>query len=177
MANRRINIKSFVADVKSGVSDAQLQSKYKLSNVGLQKAFTKLVDAELLKASDIQGRLPDYQSPIGVEGVRVLARNYLAFPVPVYEAQSLLVKGEIIDITEKGLQVVGIEVEPKETKSFLIRADEFHDIYPFVFDARCQWVKREDPDGRCVAGFEIVDISDLGLEELRRLIGVLTIRE
>jgi hypothetical protein len=112
-----------------------------------------------------------------VEGVRVLARNYLAFPVPVYEAESLLVQGEIIDITEKGLQVAGIEVQPQETKSFLIRADEFHDIYPFVFEARCQWVRKEDPDGKCVAGFQIVAISELGLEELRRLISVLTIRE
>jgi len=159
------------------MSDAQLQDKYKLSSVGLQKAFTKLVDAELLKPSEIQGRLPGYQSPIGVEGVRVLARNFLAFPVPVYEVESLLVQGEIIDITEKGLQVAGIEAEPQETKTFLIRADEFLDIYPFVFEARCQWVRREEPDDRCVAGFEIVDISEMGLEELRRLIGVLAIRE
>lgn len=177
MANRQISVRSFVKDVQSGMPDAQLSNKYKLTSKGLQKAFTKLVDAEILRPSDVQGRLPTHESPIAVEGVRVLARNYLAFPLPVYDAESLLVQGDIVDITEKGLQVAGIEVEPQETKSFLIRPDEFHDIYPFVFEARCQWARRKDPDGQHVAGFEIVDISELGLEELRRLIEMLTIRE
>ncbi|MDQ7784461.1 MAG: hypothetical protein RDU20_16365 [Desulfomonilaceae bacterium] len=177
MANRRINLRSFVEDVRSGTSDTQLMSKYKLSGIGLQKAFTKLVDAELLDPSDIQGRLPSYESPIGVDALRVLARNYLAFPVVVYDTEDLRVQGDILDITEKGLQVAGIEVKPQETKSFVVRPDEFHDIYPFVFEARCQWVRREGPDGTWVAGFEIAEISEMGLEELRKLISVLTIRE
>ena len=177
MANRRINVRSFVGDVRSGVTDAQIKHRYKLTSIGLRKAFTILVDAQILKPSEIQGRLPVYESPIAVEGTRVLARNYLAFPVPVYEAKNPLVQGEIVDISENGLQVGGIKTHPHERKSFLIRPDEFHDIYPFVFDAICQWVRTEAPDGTFVAGFEIVDISERGLEELRKLISVLTIRE
>ncbi len=177
MANRRIKIRSFVEDVQSGATDAQLKNKYKLTSVGLRKAFTKLVDAEILVPSDLQGRPTTYESPIAVEGVRLLARNYLAFPVPVYEAQSLLVQGYIDDITERGLQISGFDVQPEEIKNLLIRPDEFYDIYPFVFEARCLWIRREDPDGEQVAGFEITDISELGMEQLCKLISVLTIRE
>ncbi|MFH1112905.1 MAG: hypothetical protein V1792_03205 [Pseudomonadota bacterium] len=177
MATRRINIRLFVEDVQSGATDAQLKDKYKLTSVGLRKAFTKLVDAEILEPSDVHGRLITYESPIAVEGVRLFSRNYLAFPVPVYEAQSLLVQGHIVDITERGLQVSGFPAQPQEVKNLLIRADEFYDIYPFVFEARCLWLRREDPDGEKVAGFEITDISELGLEQLHKLISVLTIRE
>jgi hypothetical protein len=106
-----------------------------------------------------------------------MARNYLTFPVPVYESDNLLARGEIDDISEKGMQISGIDAQPGESKSLLIRADEFHDIFPFVFEARCQWARREISDDRIVAGYEIVDISDLGRGELRKLISVLTLRE
>ena len=79
----------------------------------------------------------------------------------------------ILDITEKGLQLTGLLAEVGQYRSLLIRADEFHDIFPFAFDALCKWVEYED--GENGVGFEIVDISETGLNELRKLIRLLTI--
>ncbi len=77
------------------------------------------------------------------------------------------------DISEKGLQVGGLEFTVGETKSLLIRADEFADIYPFVFDATCRWITKEESTDDFTAGLEITSISDRGLEELRNLLALL----
>ena len=162
MATRTIKVVDFINDIRSGIGDADLMTKYKLTEHGLRKAFTKLLDAGILHLPDIQGRLPTFSSPIDVEGVRVLARNFLAFPVPVFEADNLLVRGIVQDIAESGLRISGIEVTPEEHKNLLIQPDEFHDIYPFVLEARCQWIRREESDGEIIAGFRIVDIATSG---------------
>ena len=83
-------------------------------------------------------------------------------------------EGWITDITEEGLQLTGMPAEVGQSRSLLIRADEFHDIFPFAFDAKCKWVHTDDVNETLV-GFEIVDISETGLEELRKLIQLLTI--
>ena len=42
---KKISAKDALADIRSGMSDANLMSKYLLSNAGLQSLFDKLVTA------------------------------------------------------------------------------------------------------------------------------------
>lgn len=177
MAHRKLSAKEFSRDVRAGLSDEQLMDKYKLTSLGMRKALTKLLDAEVLEPDEITGRLPLFQSSVAIEGVRLHSRNFLLFPVPVFEAQNILAEGVILDITEQGLKTLGIPAHVGETKTLAIRADEFHDIYPFVFDAVCQWTETGRGDEGPTAGFEITDITQTGRRELDKLIRLLTFAE
>lgn len=101
------------------------------------------------------------------EATRAFRR--IPYSVPVFEKKDLKKKGMLRDITENGLGIRGLRTEVGETKTFVIAPTDFLDIDPLVFDAQCRWTKR-DRNGEYLAGFEITDISEPSLRELRKLI-------
>ncbi len=170
-SKRTIPAKEFLSDLRRGLSDKQLKEKYAISEAGLQRIFHKLLQAKAISPHELEGRI-GVDLAVGSH-YRQATRGYLLFTIPVYDTEALEKEGWILDITEKGLQLNGIEAEVGQTKSLLIRADEFHDIYPFAFDAVCRWINAgDDQEG---IGFEITDISETGLNELRKLLKLLTI--
>jgi rubrerythrin len=56
MAKRTMNAKEFLADIKTGMDDAHLMEKYRLSRDLLQSVFEKLVDMGLLNRHDLEKR-------------------------------------------------------------------------------------------------------------------------
>jgi len=50
-----INAKDLIGDIRSGMDDAALMSKYKLSSKGLQSAFSKLIGSRLISIEEIFG--------------------------------------------------------------------------------------------------------------------------
>jgi len=50
-------------------------------------------------------------------------------------------------------------------------------VDPVEFKARCRWLKRDDSDGECVSGFEIMKVSKANLAGLRKLIQGLTLSD
>jgi len=175
MSRRKISAREFIEDIRIGMTDAQLMDRYKLTALGLQSAFTKLVDAGALRPEEIFGRLPDYDSTIGVEGLRLLQRQYLDFPLPVMDVERSGVSGAVRDISRSGLGIVGIDALVGETRVFMIPADQFFQIDPIVFRAVCRWTKQNDQGEQHVGGFQIIDVSQGNLKELRRLIQSLTL--
>ncbi|MCA1961789.1 MAG: PilZ domain-containing protein [Desulfomonile sp.] len=171
---RTIKAKDIVTDIRSGMTDSELMDKYQLSAKGLESLFKKILDAKIMTVSEIYGRISLRDDTVGLENLRLTPRNYLAFSVPILDAANVENEGAVVDISESGLQVSGIEATAGETKDFLIRADELQDIYPFGFQAICRWTRKE-PDGTPVAGFEITDIPEGSLHELRKLIRSLTL--
>jgi hypothetical protein len=173
MPKRRIVIREFVGDVRGGKTDYELMQKYDLDPWGLKNALAKMVEVKALLPIDMENRQPLPGSDVGAADRREFPRQYVLFSFPVYAANDLHTEGFVNDISERGLQVSGLEFAAGEIKSLLIRADEFADIYPFVFDATCRWVTREEFTGQVTAGLEITSISDRGLEELRNLMALL----
>jgi hypothetical protein len=171
---RTIKAKEIVSDIRLGLTNQQLMDKYTISLNGLNNIFRKLVQAHALEESELEARLslPLETSAIGKR--RVLQRNYVFVRLPIYDMENLVNEGQVIDINEEGFQVTGIETEVGENKGFLIQADYFADVYPFSFEAQCKWVSKNE-DEQCAAGFDITSISEGGLEELRKLIRMLTI--
>jgi hypothetical protein len=55
----------------------------------------------------------------------------------------------------------------------MIRADELQDIYPFVFKATCRWAQCGSDRREAVAGFEIVEITEEALKQVRAILRVL----
>jgi len=81
----------------------------------------------------------------------------------------------VVDVSEKGLRISGIPVTVGSTKEFMVQADEFADVYPFVFEANCQWSTSEND--QCLSGLRITKISDGGMAELRKLVDMLTVTD
>jgi hypothetical protein len=173
MPKRTIVIKDFIRGFKSGKTNDELMQHYELDLWGLRNALKKLVEIKALTLDEVRDRLPSFHELSDGDDRRLLKRRFVLFSFPVYVADDLAEEGLVNDITEKGLQVSGIKVDVGESKSLLIRADEFADIYPFVFEATCRWINPKNERGEYAAGFEITHISEGGLEELRKLIQML----
>src|SRR5208283_758419 len=118
----------------------------------LQSAFKKLLNAKALRTSEVFGRVSLEDDTVAIASTRLLPRDELEFPVPIYllEGTQPTVRGVIKDITEKGLKVSGIEAKVDDVMMFAIPSDKFSQVEPFAFRAKCRWV-----DGDGCSGFQI----------------------
>lgn len=176
-ARRTIPARSFVDDMRSGMLDSVLMEKYKLTARGLHSAFRKLLAANVIRPSELVGRHSDYAETIDVNDIRAVQRDKVEFPLPIYEPDKPECRGTISDITVMGVGIKGFETDVGDIRRFVIPADEFFQVNPVEFKARCRWVKRDESDGECISGFEIMKVSKGSLAGLRRLIQGLTLPE
>jgi hypothetical protein len=151
-----------------------LMDKYRLSLQQLQNIFLRLLDAREVNRSDLEPLLSIPHVRLDVGKRRESFRNCAFVKLPLFDLDNLLVDGTIVDISENGFQSAGISATLGDTKKFLIEPEYFADVFPFVLQARCRWVATRD-EGQCVAGFEITDISEQGLIEIRKISSILTI--
>jgi hypothetical protein len=56
MSKPGVSAKAVVADIKSGVSDAEMMSKYQLSAKGLESLYSKLIERNLVTSAELAGR-------------------------------------------------------------------------------------------------------------------------
>jgi hypothetical protein len=179
-SKRRIRAKDVVRDIRAGMSNAALMEKYQISERSLQRILSQMLDAGALMEIELVGRLPVSEPEQPASGatdtvgdvLRRSARSYVMVRLPVYDLDDLTVEGYVEDVSETGLMVGGIRAAVGETKSLLIQADEFADVFPFTFDVECRWSELQN-DGSCVAGFEITSISQVGKRELEKLVRLL----
>jgi hypothetical protein len=150
--------------------------KYNTSLDKLQNIFKQLLDAHAIEQRELEPLTSIPHLRINGGKRRRLHRNYVFVNLPIYDLKDLLNKGSVVDISEVGLQISGIPTKVGDTKELLVQADYFADVYPFVFEAQCQWVSKAE-DGLLFSGFEITSITDGALEELRKLTRMLTISE
>jgi len=150
-----ISAKDAVASIRSGMDDLALMKKYKISARGLQSLFNKLVDLGKLSVEELYEHYRLRGNVVVVEDVHKLPRHYLALSAPIFEPTHPDVKGSLLDITEKGFEVIGIEAEVGEVKTLVIPTIGFVEPEHIWFDARCLWSKKQGPDGQPVAGFQI----------------------
>jgi hypothetical protein len=173
MIKRQIKANDIIRDIHAGLIDAELSERYDVSDSVLKMIFEKLVAAGAITQAEMEGRAAMRQESDSWEAFG--SRNYIFFTIPIYDANDLNVEGTVSDISEQSLQVEGISTAASEKRTFLIRSDEFADVFPFVFDATCRWVRPVGGSAKLLAGFEIDSISEGGAKELRKLIGFLTL--
>lgn len=175
---RRISIAQISDDIRSGMNNAQLGEKYKLSSQALQRLYAKLTAVGAVGRSELYGRFVDEEGICleASEKCRRSPRKYPAFAIPVQETEDPDSRGWILDISERGVKIRGISAEVGEFKTLAVAADYLAGLSPFVFDAECRWVE-QDEDDHVVAGFEIPELSDRNLEHLLNVIQALTLGE
>jgi hypothetical protein len=195
MSNKETIGKKILQDLHMGMSDNALMEKYRLSYGELRGLYKSLFDAGQLKPADGPERVTSpsvggspgrtrrtsrrngsvYDSSFMLppdldEDSRKTDRYDVDFDMPVYEAQRPEIQGRVVDITETGAQLTGVRAEVGSAITVVALGDTFSDIAPFEFQALCKWIKEEEPDGNCTGGFEITEISEESLFELRKLI-------
>ncbi len=174
---RKIPARTFVDDMRAGLPDSGLMEKYRLTARGLHSAFRKLLAANVIQPSELLGRHSEYDETIDVDDIRALQRYKVDFPLPIYESEKPELRGIVCDITVMGVGIKGFNTEIGEIKQFMIPADHFFQVEPVEFQARCRWLKRDQADGECISGFEIMKVSKGNLAGLRKLIQGLTLSD
>ena len=73
MAKVRIDAREFLKDIREGLDDTALMTKHRLSATGLHSVFSKLIEAGLIKQSDLDQRMPYYAKTVALTVFKCLA--------------------------------------------------------------------------------------------------------
>jgi PilZ domain len=174
---RQINGRYIINDLRSGMSDRELQINYRLSANCLCKIFEKLVDCGTISHSELSERSALYSLRTDYKEARTYPRADLAIHVPIYDLATGTV-GILRDISEKGLRVAGIDTRVGQAVTFQLPVDAFLQAEPLLIVAECKWAKtRHKMTEYVVAGFEIIDLSVRDSNTLQNFISVLLLSE
>lgn len=168
----RILTGDIVSDIRSGVRDPDPTQKYGVSYRRLRKVFMEPADVGAVGPQEITGkRMECGDEPDGSRTPRFL-RNHLPYPVRICVARASEPKGLLLDISETGASLAGIEAQVDETKTFCVMANHNTRIASFVFEAKCRWIRMED-DAEHIAGYSIENMPDHDSWQLRNFIQAL----
>ena len=143
-SKRRIRSKDIVPDILSGMSDAQLMKKYKLSPKGLRSAFTKLLKKGCLEVGDLYHRVPSRGSEtIVIDQLAHLPQNHLTLNVPIEDLTQPGVTGTLWYVTDRNFAVTGIQARHGEKRSFSVPCREYLRAQAITFEAECLWTSKK----------------------------------
>jgi len=166
-----IKAADIMRDLRSGMTVSQLIDKYNISLNGLRFVFQRLLNAGMITKEELNALAALYRDTADLKGVRNRVRTTTTFPARIYDCGSPFAAGHILDISENGVCVKGIETLVGEVKDFIVRSDAFEQSQKLVFEGQCRWVNKEKLSAKeWLAGFEITEISSLDLKELRKLV-------
>jgi hypothetical protein len=113
---------------------------------------------------------------VSPEDHRCDPRQQTVISVPIYDRNEPGNQGVVLDISERGLQIIGLKAEVGERKTMILdggcilgEAGSTARQYVCSFQAECRWVQL-DGDGGSIAGFRIKVISLRSLEVVKELV-------
>ncbi len=156
---QRIKIREIVSDIKAGMTDPELMTKYKIDRKALQSLFKKLLDLKAISRDTLFGEMGlQYESSVPAN-VREADRYVLDFDIPVYEDGHPETQGSVHDITEKGVGIRGLRIRVNEVKTLVVLGDAFGVVAPFRIECPMQVVNRGRTDPEFCSG--VPDTGDL----------------
>jgi hypothetical protein len=169
-----VPIDELTDNVRSGMTDALLMEKYDLSSRALKDLFERLLDSRRIEYRHVRCRPVFWDESVTGETKRRLPRLLLAFNLPIYDADRPGINGTVVDVTERGMKVSGIEARPGETITFVMVPRKVAAVEPIEFYAQCRWASTDGAGGTTSAGFEITGISEYYLDVLREFLERIT---
>ncbi len=165
---RTLDAKDLIYDIRAGMTDTQMMEKYKLTARGLQSALRKLINVQAISPEELYERFPLYEE-LTADDLRKIVGSPSAYPIPIYEADRPESRGEVRNVTERGVGIKGIPAKVGETKTFVMDAGAFVAVAPVTFNGQCRWIRKKS-SGDYVGGFEITMISETSLQHLRKVL-------
>jgi hypothetical protein len=172
---KKIKVIDLVNDIREGLSDTALANKYQLSYRGLQSALRKLVYGQFVTQAELDARPGCGADTVEIDDMRKVLRSFPALAVAIHDEKNPEKKGVVVNITEKGVGTTGILTKVDEVKSLVVQVGQYSEFDPIRFEAKCRWFKQKGANRNCTAGFEITNISEKALKELRDFIQGLTL--
>jgi len=118
----------------------------------------------------LYGRIEKNRAHEKTNKIRFLRRHRIDLPVLVYDAQDPTIRGEVRDVSEKGIGVQKMNIKVSDIKRLVVLANEYFSIEPFGFEAQCRWTTPTTDDRHPLAGFEIINISEESLKSLGKFV-------
>lgn len=171
-----IKTREIVADIRAGMTKLALRNKYRVSENSLHNLLRKLVVIRAVQTSDVRGLLASSPQELIFHDRRKEQRYDVFVELPIYDMDNLLDAGQVVDVSEGGLRVVGVSTEVGAKRDLLIQPDHFPEVLPFVIEAECRWISQIEGEPS-FAGFQITHIAGRSLKELEKVIRALTIRK
>ena len=165
----KISAAEFVQDLRSGLTACELMDKYSLVARELDGVLDQLTKT-LGAPAALYGRTAKNRAHEKTAKLRFLRRHKIDLPVLIYDANNTTIRGEVRDVSEKGIGVQKMDTQVDEIKNLVVLANEYFSIDPFGFEAQCRWTSPTSDDRHPLAGFEITKISEESLESLGKFI-------
>ena len=167
---RERRIQMLASDLKSGMANSDIMTKYQLSAEGLGSALKRLLKAKAISPAEFEA-FSNFRNEHSTGGdSRGTQRNN---PIPVVTICEVGKPGTsylVRDISENGIGITGMKAQVDEMKSLAVVGDEFGEIAPFEFEAQCRWAKQVESDVGMCSGFRITRISEQDMFRLREFI-------
>ncbi|MDQ7783369.1 MAG: PilZ domain-containing protein [Desulfomonilaceae bacterium] len=175
---KKIRLADIIRDMRAGLGDVPIMEKYGIYPHDYEEILQSLKETRAVDERYFQGRMTPQGFRSSQGDSRKVSRCHLVADVRVTDLEAENVSGRLIDITEKGCRLRGIECSVGETRSFRIEADDFEGVVSDCsFTAVCRWGKREQSGGAYVAGFEITHVGMRDRNKLQGIIRLLAICE
>ena len=166
---RKIKVGEVVIDIRSGMTDAQLMEKYKISAIALRQLFKQLLEAKAIQFAELRARNAPYQDAATLDDFRSAIRDQVTFPLAIYEENHPENSGAICDISRTGLRTRGIKSHKGEIKTFVVPAEKSNISSTIVFQAICKWNQIETGSGD-FGGFDLIKILNGNWRELQAFV-------
>lgn len=104
--------------------------------------------------------------------LRRIERKYLVFYLRVFDGMSSRILGNLVDISEHGLRLVGdgaLEVNEEFRLRMLLPYDK-DERKEIVFSATCRWCKKDSNPDFYLSGFQIHDLNAVNANLIKELI-------
>jgi hypothetical protein len=165
----KISAAEFVQDLRAGLTSSELMDKYSLPARELDGVLAQLNNA-LVDPGKVYGRASQNATSGTADKIRFFRRHKIDLPVVVCDANNPAIRGEVRDVSEKGLGVQKMDTTVDEFKNLVVLANEYFPISPFGFEAQCRWTCPTTDARRFLAGFEIIKISEECFKNLVKFI-------
>lgn len=180
-AKKHVKTNEVLVDIRSGMSDEELREKYKLTAKGLASLIQRLLEKGAISLSDLVGGAApsedqEYFCPTSAE-FRARERCEIDFPLLIHDADNPDIAGVVRDISDDGVRISGVETEVCEVRIFSLRADEYFEVEPILFEAECRWTTKEGTQQIPLAGFAVTNLMEGSLKDLIDIMAALSLEE
>lgn len=173
----KVDARELANDIRSGMPEAELMEKHKLTATALQVVCRKLLSLKLVTHEELFRGFPAYRSWVEAFKPRRDPRTELLVHVPIYDVEHAGL-GIVRDISENGFRIAGINVAAGDVRTFQFPVDSFIQSDPLLIIAECRWTKkRSGTRDYMVAGFQILKISPSDQKKLREFIHFLILNK
>jgi hypothetical protein len=174
--HRRIVSGQVLQDIRSGMGDAELQEKYKLSSKGLVRLLERLVDSKLISQAELSEMSGAYRNKVGRIYGRSHVRAHITVPIPVYDIGAIgsSAIGLLRDISLEGFRIAGIESNVGDVKTFQLPLDMFMKAHPLILVGECFWVApRVGNQSYWVTGYRMETVTETDADAITKFINFL----